>query len=296
MQAIVFIEKFIWVCKLLTLLRQIILIWRLTWVMKMKNIYFKQYILAIAALAASALFSASAQAGIVFSPASIVDHGSYITDTVNNLDWYKFSNSDNTVGKSYNATLAEFSPLGWSSASISQVQGLETQFGWTADTFAKSGTTDNFGLSEAMASFLGYTSTFYTDGGFFSDSTVRTDSISAMTNDTFFLFSDVLNDYDFTKPFQQTTQSETYLDNSPRNGLFFYGDYVNGNEGTQGSDVTDDFTGTWLTRTSSVPDPGCSPGGAVPCDHELPEPTSMALFALGLAALASKRSRSAAKR
>ena len=66
-----------------------------------------------------------------YAPVSIVDHGSYITDTVNQRDWYKFSNEANTVGQSFLEAEAQFMPLGWSVAGLSQVQDLQEQFGWT---------------------------------------------------------------------------------------------------------------------------------------------------------------------
>lgn len=85
---------------------------------------------ALAALAlAAALAAPTAQAGIVFNPETIVDHGSYITDTANHQDWYKFSNPNSTVGLTYDIALATFAPQGWTSASLAQVQGLQTQFG-----------------------------------------------------------------------------------------------------------------------------------------------------------------------
>lgn len=117
------------------------------------------------ALAAAALLAVpAAHAAIDPAPAAIVDHGSYITDTAHQLDWYKFSNPANTLDVSYNASVAQFAPLGWPVASIDQVQGLQTQFGWSADTpFA--GLNDNFTLTYAMASFLGNTGVFFFSDG-----------------------------------------------------------------------------------------------------------------------------------
>lgn len=66
-------------------------------------------------------------AAISFQPvcASLIDGGTFVTDTVSGLDWFKLSN---TTGLSYNAVLTQVqtgSPLeGWSVASRDQVASL----------------------------------------------------------------------------------------------------------------------------------------------------------------------------
>ena len=103
---------------------------------------------------ASVCLGTSARSAIVSNPASIVDHGTYISDTVNHLDWYKFSNPATSVGLSFTAANV-IAGAGWHFASLAQVQSLQAQFGWVMDTFDFA--SGNAGLTAAMASYLGFT-------------------------------------------------------------------------------------------------------------------------------------------
>jgi hypothetical protein len=231
--------------------------------------------LAPIALATTIAIAASgAHAGIDFAPASIVDHGSYISDTVNHLDWYKFSNLATTVGQSYDSSVAQFGALGWISAGLTQVQGLQSQFGWTADTF-DFGPNANFGLTIAMGAYLGYT---YDDVFEASDTQIQeTAAIRAMTWDGFC----VGNDCD-----QNTTDSEvktfvTLIDG--QNTLTSLGDFVDGSEAYQFEGTAVDGVGTWLVRESASD--GCSRLAPIDCGGPtpaLPEPETWALTLLGL--------------
>lgn len=210
------------------------------------------------AAAIAALIACAAHAGIVDQPASIVDHGSYVTDTVNHLDWYKFSNAQSTVGLSFNAAQAQFSPLGWNVGSELQVQLLESQFGWVDDT-PSVGLNANYGLTYAMGDLIGYTSTFSQDGAFFS--TTETRNIEALTTDVGFLLGD-------PKLYQLTTFSQTIREKHLHGSTKFTGDFVEVLHAFMASDATDAGIGTWLVRDSAIP--------------PVPEPETYALLSLGL--------------
>ena len=203
--------------------------------------------LSAVALALAATFAAaSARAGIVYAPASIVDHGSFITDTVNQRDWYKFSNPATTIGLSYADALAQFTPFGWSAAGVQMVQRLETQFGWVADT-PTAADSSNFGLTDAMAAFLGYTGTFY---AFDNGNVTRIQDIDAQTSDGVFDANGHLIE-------ALVTSSRTLQFTDPHLQVFYSGDYVDGFYATQGIRVADSATATWLTReAAAVPEPG----------------------------------------
>ena len=203
--------------------------------------------LAAVSLALAATLAAPlAQAGIVDAPASIVNHGSFITDTANHRDWYKFSNAATTIGLSYSDALAQFTPFGWSAAGVEMVQGLQTQFGWLADT-PTAADTSNFGLTDAMATFLGYTGTFYV---FANGNVTRTQDIDAQTSDGVFDANNHLIE-------ALVTSSRTVQFTDQHQQVFYTGDYVDGLYATQGIRVADSTTATWLTRKAdAVPEPG----------------------------------------
>ena len=222
----------------------------------------------LAAVAASiALLAApAAQASITYNPASIVDHGSYVTDTVNHLDWYKFSNVDTTIGMSYDAALAHFAAGGWSGASIAQVQGLQGQFGWVADT-PFYGVNENFGLTSAMGALLGDMGTFFIDLG----NGVQGDtSLEALTSDLFFA-----NGSPDAQHFVTTSRLRVFVDLHSQK--FFQGDFVQGDYAVQAGATIDPFRGVWLSRDADIP----------PVD--VPEPGTLALFGISLFGLLARR-------
>jgi hypothetical protein len=216
------------------------------------------------------VMSCAAQADVVFDPASIVDHGSYISDTVNHLDWYKFSNVQNTVGLSFNAAKAEFAPLGWGAASLLQVQLLQGQFGWLGDT-GPGGIGANFGLTYAMDEFLGFTSAYLTPGQF--GSTIRTETIAALTSDSISFVFDPIQ-YQFVTFSQTIGTTDLHLQ------TFLTGDWVDATHSLYGTDQADGDTGTWLVRQSI--DVGITP---------VPEPETYALLGLGLIGMYLRRRR-----
>ena len=199
--------------------------------------------------ASAALLAPAAQAGIVYTPASIVDHGSYISDTANHRDWYKFNNLANTIGLSHDAALAQFAPLGWSIPNLAQVQGLQTQFGWVSDT-PFFGVNANYGLTTAMGSYLGDTSVFFITVG---NGTTKETGIEAVTSEAFFVFGNPDVQYGVT-----TSRDQAFTDLHLQ--VFFSGDFVQGDYGLQGGATVNDFRGIWLSRDSArtvtVPEPG----------------------------------------
>jgi hypothetical protein len=97
----------------------------------------------------------SASATIISSPASIADHGTYITDTANGLNYLKFAS---TLGMSFNDAVASYASAGWQAATGAQVQSLVGQFGWVSDTPSPDRNVNaNAGLTDAVAGYLGYT-------------------------------------------------------------------------------------------------------------------------------------------
>lgn len=234
------------------------------------------------ATAATLVLGSSASAQIVFNPASIsyTAGNTFITDNVNHLDWYRFDNFNTTVGLSYNQVLASSFFEGWSVASLAQVQGLQAQFGWTADTPTSPGLTDNFFLTDAMSEYLGLTGTFYAPVGIAS---LVTYSIYGMTSDAFYTGPD------YSILTHNVTASLTYNYSHPREGDFFYGDYVEGEFNIQQVDIEDSGTGTWLVRNSA----GCRTRD---CTTVTPEPASLVLLATGLLGLGFAARRRATSR
>ncbi|HZV65604.1 MAG TPA: hypothetical protein VFG03_11935 [Telluria sp.] len=227
-----------------------------------------------------------AQAGVIDHPASIVDHGTYITDTVNQLDWYKFSNPVNTVGWSMDTWMGNALP-GWSVASVNQVKGLEAQFGWTADTLVAWG--DNYGLTEAMATYLGHTYSFYS-GDNLDDGTFM---IQAMTSDAYYFFNPATQDTDDLR--YQVTTSQFFTEADGSGATLYFGDYVNSEFAFRKPGEADDPTGIWLSRASVEGGGGAGVdcGRLAPCpDNQVGEPHSVWLSLLGLGGLvAFRRSR-----
>ncbi len=233
-----------------------------------------------AAIAAGTLaFSAPAQAGIVSHPASIVDHGSYITDTSTNLDWYKFSNSINTIGQSVSGWQAATGLSGWTMSSALQVQALQAQFGSVGDTVNMSANA-NFGLTTAMVNFLGYTGKFTLEDA--DNMPYEVTLIQALTSDSEVYADPVTN---FGHIWHQQTAVETY---SAQNGTVLWGDMVKLDDAWQYIDNKSGFTGIWLSRASAHVDVDC--GRLAPClPTDVPEPGSIALVMLGLGVLAARR-------
>lgn len=117
---------------------------------------------AIRIIYASIAISSSSQAycAIIPRPDGLVDAGSYITDTLTGLDWYKFSNTKSTIGLSFSDvtnSASDFTAMGWRAATVDQVGTLWRRFGYALDTDATPGTNQNAGLTDAVASLFGYT-------------------------------------------------------------------------------------------------------------------------------------------
>lgn len=212
-----------------------------------------------ALLAAGALFPApAAWAGTTLNPVTIVDHGSFVTDTVNHRDWYKFSNADTTIGLSYAAAANHFNPLGWGTSSLAQVQSLQAQFGWLADTPTFS-LNANYALTAAMGGYLGTTGTFFTDE---ANGTREDVGIDAVTSDLSLFFE---NNVLLSKLSVSTSHYQGFTDLHQQQ--FFFGDFVEGTHAFQTATAVEPYVGVWLSRESTAP---------------VPEPGTWALFGLGI--------------
>lgn len=85
-----------------------------------------------------------------FAYASFIDHGSYVTDTKTNLDWFKLTNPE-VLSKSYNEVMSSIAgPLyEWRYAGLDTVKALYAEFGMPTTDYYGSGYLDN------MTSFVG---------------------------------------------------------------------------------------------------------------------------------------------
>jgi hypothetical protein len=105
--------------------------------------------------------TANLNAAIISNPASILDHGTYITDKTSGLNYLKFAS---TLGLSFNEAVANNALAGWQAATGAQVQSLVGLFGWVSDTPSPAGGVNaNAGLTDAVASYMGYTTNNTTD-------------------------------------------------------------------------------------------------------------------------------------
>ena len=213
-------------------------------------------IFSVIAVCLPLLLSFGAKASIITSPTTIIDHGTYISDSISRLDWYKFSNVENTLGMSFNEVLASSFYLsgGWSVASGAQVQLLEGQFGWTSDT-PFSGITANAGLTNAMGAYLGFTAS-YTDPTLLN-------FIFARTSDVVF-------------------QNRTYLTVSTWQATLGF------------APINADFTDVHTTsRWVGESRPGSGEGVWLVRATAVPEPATITLLTLGLAGFGFSRRKKA---
>lgn len=202
-----------------------------------------------------ALGVASAQAQITAHPGTIEDHGTFVTDTSNALDWYKFRNIQTTVDRSFNEVVAAgsyFMAEGWRVATLDEVHSLWSQFGWTSDT-PSGGVTANAGLTDALIGAVGATFSSYVVTGYDARGVIAR-------------YAGNLHEaHDTTAMYR-----ETHADPSVEQHL----DFVTSSWGALG-DNSSNGTGTWLVRDSV----------AAP----VPEPEAYALMLIGLVAIAARR-------
>ncbi|NEX60233.1 PEP-CTERM sorting domain-containing protein [Noviherbaspirillum galbum] len=201
----------------------------------------------------------AAHPAIINNPVSIHDHNSYISDTVHKLEWYKFNNTDTTVGLSLNQVRAsDFYQSGnWRVASGAEVNGLWSEFGWTEDT-PSAGTNSNDGLVDALANYLGSTFTYkdaHNDAVF----------IDAITTEPSWV-----EGYDLS--FARMIRNNS--DNDATSGH----DYVLTRYSAWSSSFVVQGIGTWLVR--DMP------------NHAVPEPGSLMLISMLLFAIVCTRRRS----
>lgn len=216
----------------------------------------------VTAFAATALslcaLAPAAHATIVANPASIVCAATYCTDTVNNLEWYKFSNAATTIGLTYNQVLSTLLPTldaGWGVASIAQVHSLWAQYGYTADS-GDNGINANYGLTAALVDDLGVVQ--------FSPF-INARNIYAATSDPW--------------PSDSSQQTLTLVGDDEANG---HHDEVKSYWRGLGRDDflvgLPEYTATWLVR-------------AVPEATQVPEPATLSLVGLAIVGLLAGRSK-----
>ena len=180
---------------------------------------------AIAFVAMLLNFSAPAMAQIISNPASLVDEGTFVLDTATNKEWLKFNS---TIGLSFNQAVATYSSSGWTVATGIQVQGFESLFGWTSDTpFA--GVTQNNGLTDAMAGYMGYTGITAAGGRLIWATTSDGDRSGNYWNTFSGHSQDIL----------------TYHDYVTTHNILTPGDFAGA--GTYG--------GVWMTQVAPIPEP-----------------------------------------
>lgn len=167
--------------------------------------------------------------------ATVVDHTTFVSDTVAGLDWYKFSNIETTVYRSYNDIVAPdsiFVTNGWRVAALDEVHSLWSAFGWQGDT-PFSGITSNFGLTDALIGALGSTWTSFVSDGYDSRGIVaRYAGNRHEVHDTTWVYR------------------ETHANPN----ITVHLDFVSSSWSSVTDNVANNY-GTWLVRQSAVPEP-----------------------------------------
>lgn len=224
--------------------------------MPSSTVPFRSLIRTLAATLLSFSAISSAQAGLIWNPSTIVDHGSYITDTANKRDWYKFNNPVNTVGWSMNGWMQAYGNNGWSVASDVQVNGLKSQYGWVIDTPDSKISNTNLGLTSAMGEDLGFTLKWF--GGL--DHELGANFLEAMTSSAGSLVDPVTGT---VTAYSGISSLRTYTYDTG-SGMVYYGDDVASELRWQDKSLGQGDTGIWLSRASAdvivdVPEPGSAP-------------------------------------
>lgn len=175
--------------------------------------------------------------------ASLIDHGTYITDTASRLDWLKLTE---TFNRSYDDVSSKFGTgqefEGWVYATGEQFEALVFNQGATAMT-CTNGTmfcgwsADNNGIAAPMINLLGDTGEQQLNGELTPGLTVWTVGILADVHDANSHWEAELYDYDFnplTSAQDNISTHDTFIDNA----------------------ILPNYGGSFLVRVSAVPIPG----------------------------------------